>query len=107
MKRLFHLHVPPQRVNSAELLRLYLDYDLLDEAASLVLEMLDSVCGKGKEYFGLKTFLHTGAPAVWLPYTAIDQLLLALRDVRTEPHYTEVSLRGNLTNANLISCFLF
>jgi nuclear pore complex protein Nup160 len=77
-------------VNSAELLRSFLDYDLLEEAVNLVLEMIDGVCGKGKEYFGLKTFLHAGAPAVWLPYTAIDQLLLALRDVRTEPHYTEV-----------------
>ena len=43
-----------QEINSAELLRLYLDYDLLEEAANLTLELIDSVCGGGKEFYGLK-----------------------------------------------------
>ena len=41
-------------MNAAELLRLYLDYDLLEEASLLTLEYIDAVMGKGKEYFGLK-----------------------------------------------------
>ena len=36
------------------MLRLYLDYDLLEEAARLTLEYIDAVCGSGKEYFDLK-----------------------------------------------------
>ena len=40
-----------------------------------------------------QTYLHTGAPAVWLPYTSIDQLLTALDEVQTEPHYTDVSIK--------------
>ena len=43
-----------QKRNAAELLRLYLDYDLLEEAARLTLEYIDAVCGSGKEYFDLK-----------------------------------------------------
>ncbi len=43
-----------QRLNAAELLRLYIDFDLLEDAAALTLEYIDAVLGKGPEYFGLK-----------------------------------------------------
>lgn len=43
-----------KRLNGAELLRLYLDYDLLEEAANLTIEYIDAVSGKGSEYFGLQ-----------------------------------------------------
>ena len=42
-----------QRINPAELLRLYLDYDLLSEAADLAIEYIRATLGAGKEYFGL------------------------------------------------------
>ena len=42
-----------QRLNPAELLRLYLDYDLLSEAANLAVEYIKATLGAGKEYFGL------------------------------------------------------
>ena len=43
-----------QRLNAAELLRLFIDFDLLEEAVALALEYLDAASGKGREYFGLK-----------------------------------------------------
>lgn len=43
-----------QRVNASELLRLYINYDLLLEAVMLALEYIEAVLGNGKEYFGLK-----------------------------------------------------
>ncbi len=47
-----------QRLNAAELLRLYIDFDLLEEATHLCLEYIDAVLGRGAEYFGLKVRLH-------------------------------------------------
>lgn len=41
-------------MDAAELLRLYLNYDLLEEAADLVLEYVDAVLGKGHQYFGIE-----------------------------------------------------
>jgi len=69
-----------QKVDAAELLRLYLNYDLLEEAAELVLEYVDAVLGKGHQYFGIEVsaptardaagtpFLGSGAvPTAWVP----------------------------------------
>ena len=36
------------------MLRLYLRYDLLAEAAELVLEYVDALLGKGHQYFGIE-----------------------------------------------------
>ncbi|NXC50021.1 NU160 protein, partial [Penelope pileata] len=69
-----------KQVDAAQLLRLYLNYDLLEEAVELVLEYVDAVLGKGHQYFGIEFPLSATAPMVWLPYTAIDQLLEALRE---------------------------
>jgi len=41
-------------LNAAELLRLYVDYDLLTEAVELAIEYIRAGLGAGKEYFGLK-----------------------------------------------------
>lgn len=46
--------VPLQKVDAAELLRLYLNYDLLEEAVDLVLEYVDALLGKGHDYFGIE-----------------------------------------------------
>jgi hypothetical protein len=43
-----------QKVDAAELLRLYLNYDLLEEAVELVSEYVDAVLGKGHQYFGIE-----------------------------------------------------
>ncbi|NXU50803.1 NU160 protein, partial [Turnix velox] len=75
-----------KKADAAQLLRLYLNYDLLEEAVELVLEYVDAVLGKGHQYFGIKFPLSATAPTVWLPYTAIDQLLQALRESTTNQH---------------------
>ncbi|KAI0231198.1 nucleoporin 160 [Lamellibrachia satsuma] len=79
-----------KKINAPELLSLYLNYDLLEEAALLVIEYIDAVLGNGKEYFGLQTSLHCGAPAVWLPYLYIDQLLAALYEVQSDKFYAQL-----------------
>ncbi|KAM6973336.1 nuclear pore complex protein Nup160 [Aplochiton taeniatus] len=70
-------------VDAAALLRLYLNYDLLDAAAELVLEYVDALLGKGHQYFGIERPLSATAALVWLPYTSIDQLLQALNETQT------------------------
>uniref|UniRef100_A0A668ADZ0 Nucleoporin 160 n=1 Tax=Myripristis murdjan TaxID=586833 RepID=A0A668ADZ0_9TELE len=70
-------------VDAASLLRLYLNYDLLEAAAELVLEYVDALLGKGHQYFGIERPLSATTPSVWLPYTAIDQLLQALNETQT------------------------
>ncbi|XP_053141230.1 nuclear pore complex protein Nup160 [Hemicordylus capensis] len=75
-----------KKVDPAELLRLYLNYDLLDEAVDLVLEYVDALLGKGHDYFGIEFPLSATSPIVWLPYSAIDQLLQALGENMTNHH---------------------
>ncbi|XP_030633341.1 nuclear pore complex protein Nup160 [Chanos chanos] len=65
-------------VDAAALLRLYLNYDQLEAAAELVLELVDALLGKGLQNFGIERPLSATAPLVWLPYTSIDQLLISL-----------------------------
>ncbi|XP_018598836.1 nuclear pore complex protein Nup160 [Scleropages formosus] len=67
-------------VDTAALLRLYLNYDLLEPAVDLVLEYVDALLGKGHQYFGIERPLSATAPLVWLPYTSVDQLLQALNE---------------------------
>ncbi|XP_072022544.1 nuclear pore complex protein Nup160-like [Amphiura filiformis] len=74
-----------KKLHAAELLTLYINYDMLEEATYLALEYIDAVMGKGTEYFGLTTPLRATAPSVWLPYNAIDHLSRALRDATNEP----------------------
>ncbi|XP_019626298.1 PREDICTED: nuclear pore complex protein Nup160-like isoform X3 [Branchiostoma belcheri] len=78
--------------NASELLRLYLNFDLLEEACHLVGEYIDAVLGKGTEYFGLKSALHATSPSVWLPYTAIDHLLYTLRTAEGNHSYAKLHL---------------
>lgn len=41
-------------MDAASLLRLYLNFDLLDAAAELVLEYVDALLGRGHQYFGIE-----------------------------------------------------
>lgn len=43
-----------QAVDAASLLRLLLNFDLLDAAAELVLEYVDALLGRGHQYFGIE-----------------------------------------------------
>lgn len=75
-------------LNSAELLRLYIEYDLLEEAVSLCIEYLDAVVdtfeGQDSDLFQIKGCLHHLPQTVWLPYTSIDLLLHALNQHRND-----------------------
>ncbi|XP_072278003.1 nuclear pore complex protein Nup160 [Pyxicephalus adspersus] len=73
-------------VDSAELLRMYLKHDLLDEAADLVLHYVDAVLGKGHQYFGIEMPLSAVSSLVWLPYSSIDHLLQALEENNNSQH---------------------
>uniref|UniRef100_A0A8C4HGB1 Nuclear pore complex protein Nup160 n=1 Tax=Dicentrarchus labrax TaxID=13489 RepID=A0A8C4HGB1_DICLA len=70
-------------VDAASLLRLFLNFDLLDAAAELVLEYVDALLGRGHQYFGIERPLSATSSSVWLPYTSIDQLLQTLNETQT------------------------
>ncbi|KAM8892398.1 nuclear pore complex protein Nup160 isoform 1-T1 [Spinachia spinachia] len=72
-----------KEVDAACLLRLYLNFDLLDAAAELVLEYVDALLGRGHQYFGIERPLSATSSSVWLPYTSIDQLLHTLNETQT------------------------
>uniref|UniRef100_A0A8C3AX98 Nucleoporin 160 n=1 Tax=Cyclopterus lumpus TaxID=8103 RepID=A0A8C3AX98_CYCLU len=72
-----------KEVDAASLLRLYLNFDLLDAAAELVLEYVDALLGRGHQYFGIESPLSATSSSVWLPYTSIDQLLQTLSETQT------------------------
>ena len=60
-----------QRVNAPELLRLYMNYDLLIEAVTLAVEYIQAVLGNGKEYFGLK--VNSLTTMNFVPYLILYQ----------------------------------
>uniref|UniRef100_A0A3Q3W6F3 Uncharacterized protein n=1 Tax=Mola mola TaxID=94237 RepID=A0A3Q3W6F3_MOLML len=80
-------------VDAAALLRLYMNFDLLDAAAELVMEYVEALLGRGHQYFGIESPLSATSSSVWLPYTSIDQLLQALNETQTN---STVSLRDKL-----------
>ncbi|XP_037694406.1 nuclear pore complex protein Nup160 [Choloepus didactylus] len=80
-----------KKVDAAELLRLYLNYDLLEEAVDLVSEYVDAVLGKGHQYFGIEFPMSATAPLVWLPYSSIDQLLQTLGENSANSHNIALS----------------
>uniref|UniRef100_A0A668A4M7 Nucleoporin 160 n=1 Tax=Myripristis murdjan TaxID=586833 RepID=A0A668A4M7_9TELE len=92
-------------VDAASLLRLYLNYDLLEAAAELVLEYVDALLGKGHQYFGIERPLSATTPSVWLPYTAIDQLLQALNETQTSAAVSQ-HLVHQLLTSKLVKLFL-
>ena len=85
-----------KRRNAAELLKLFLDFDRVEEAVALTTELLDAHLGRGKDIFGLERSLHAAGPAAILciPATYIDQLRYSLRNSRP----------GDLFRAQLAEC---
>lgn len=49
-----------QAVDAASLLRLLLNFDLLEAAAELVLEYVDALLGRGHQYFGIEVLQSHG-----------------------------------------------
>lgn len=111
-----------QAEDAAALLRLYLNFDLLEAAAELVLEYVDALLGRGHQYFGIEVGLvsmsqhalfqlvplnrlfqrplSATSSSVWLPYTSIDQLLQALSETQTN---ASVSLPQSVTSSVFVS----
>ncbi|XP_077588676.1 nuclear pore complex protein Nup160 isoform X1 [Stigmatopora nigra] len=90
LKLLSHGVPPPdwllksyKEMDAPALLRLYLNFDLLEEAGELVTEYLDALLGHGHQYFGIKAPLSARSPGVWLPYTSVDQLMATLEDAQS------------------------
>ncbi|KZS06139.1 Nuclear pore complex protein Nup160 [Daphnia magna] len=74
--------------NPGELISLYHQAGLLEDAAQVTLELVDAMLGKGKEYFGFTSNpLQINAPAVWLPYTVIDRLIMELEANSNDSNY--------------------
>ncbi|XP_063612781.1 nuclear pore complex protein Nup160-like, partial [Penaeus indicus] len=80
--------------NCGELLRLYVGHGLLEEAVKVACQYIDGVLGHGTEQVGLPNALHAGAAPVWLPYTALDKLLLELREVQQDIHFAKSPTAG-------------
>ncbi|KAK8747817.1 hypothetical protein OTU49_016620 [Cherax quadricarinatus] len=77
--------------NCGELLQLYVTHGLLEEAVKTATLYIDGVLGHGTKQVGLRTALHAAAPPVWLPYTALDKLLLELREVQQNKLFSKLS----------------
>ena len=74
-----------KRRNAAELLKLFLDFDRVEEAVSLATELVDAYLGRGNEVFSLEQSLHAAGAAatVCVPVTYIDQLRYSLKNSRS------------------------
>ncbi|XP_062566399.1 nuclear pore complex protein Nup160-like isoform X5 [Saccostrea cucullata] len=84
-----------KELNWSELLRLYTDYDQLEDAVMLTIEYVDALLGTytGPDCpaFNIKSSLRPTPLNNWLPYTCIDQLLRALKDVKQDILYERLS----------------
>lgn len=76
--------------NPGELLQLYVSHGLLEEAVKLACQYIDGVLGHGTVQMGLSNALHAAASPVWLPYTALDKLLLELGEVQHDPRFSKL-----------------
>lgn len=65
-------------MDAASLLRLYLNFDLLDSAAELVLEYVDALLGRGHQYFGIEVILQMSTPST--VHTSSCDLFCPIRD---------------------------
>ncbi|KAK7066285.1 hypothetical protein SK128_016915 [Halocaridina rubra] len=66
-------------------------HGLLEEAVRLACQYIDGVLGHGMDQVGLLNALHASEPPVWMPYTALDKLLLELREVQQNNYYSKLS----------------
>ncbi|PIK52025.1 putative nuclear pore complex protein [Apostichopus japonicus] len=86
-----------KQIDYPVLLRLYISYDKLEEAALLAIELIQAVRGElgdGYQDFGLKAPLRSTEPSVWLPYSSLDHILLALQHTK-DPGLLKIYQRLN------------
>nr|XP_034311974.1 nuclear pore complex protein Nup160 [Crassostrea gigas] len=79
----------------SDLLRRYVDYDQLEDAVVLTVEYVDALLwtytGHDCPEFNLKSCSRPVPQSSWLPYTCIDQLSLALKDMKQDSHYERLA----------------
>ncbi|XP_078332937.1 nuclear pore complex protein Nup160-like isoform X1 [Crassostrea virginica] len=84
-----------KELNWSELLRLYTAYDQLEDAVLLTIEYVDALMGtySGPDCpaFNLKSSLRPSPLNNWLPYTCIDQLSRALKDLKQDMLYDRLA----------------
>ena len=77
-----------KKLNMSELLKIFIDFDLLEDGVILTMEYIDAVMdsftGQESTKFSLKGCVKHTSQTAWLPYTYLDQLLLGLKDPRNE-----------------------
>ena len=76
--------------NSAELLRLYVSHGKLEDAVRLSCEYIDGLLGVATNQVGLANPLQANAAPVWMPYTALDKLLLELKEVQSNSYFKQL-----------------
>ncbi|BFZ03943.1 hypothetical protein BsWGS_06979 [Bradybaena similaris] len=80
-------------LDMAALLRIYLTFDMLPHAASLATEYLEVLMhvlnGSDSSAFNLKGLDRPFPMSIWVPYTCLDQLLVALRE-QDNPTYNNI-----------------
>lgn len=84
-----------KELNWSELLRLYTDYDQLEDAVLLTIEYVEALLGTytGPDCpaFNLKSSLRPSSLNNWLPYTCIDQMSRALKDMKQDSLYERLA----------------
>lgn len=115
----------------AELLRLYLQHDMIEDATELSIDLLESITSASCEQFGQEvgddiqinsclvnyslssiiiiisisqTVLSATLPpqSVWLPYTTIDILLNLLGEHRNDDYYRKVCSVGLILQCHVV-----
>lgn len=78
--------------NSAELLRLYVQYGRLLEAADYAKEFINAMLGCGSEYFDFKKPIAVSNPSLCLPIGPLSILMGNLNAEKDDPKYRKVIL---------------
>lgn len=81
--------------NCGELLHLYVNHGLLEDGVRLACQYVDGILGHGTDQVGLCNALHSREAPVWMPYTALDKLLLELQEVQQNKYFAELSRELN------------
>lgn len=85
---------PYKSLDFAELLRLYLGFDKLEEAVGLALEYIEAVVGvlqgQSNHLYNLKGQLKPEPLTLWMPVTSLVQMMSALSENKSNPKYKEL-----------------
>ncbi|CAI9723426.1 Hypothetical predicted protein [Octopus vulgaris] len=85
---------PYKTLDVAELIRLYISFDKLEEAVAVTLEYLDAVLGtlqgQDNHLYRLKGYIINKPFSLWIPLTSIDQIFVTLQEENHNSRYKEL-----------------